>query len=168
VICGGTTKAIYRADWTPLATPGALPANVVDELDVADVISEAEHAYVAPLPQGGWTSLDVLEDKSGVRRFDGGREIPHGKSERFTVRAAPADGHARLHLRVDWATEIVARIRGVDTPLAVTPETPGKWRDAVGVVDVHAGDVVELLAEGSVYRDYHVWIEDVARSTTSR
>ena len=50
--------------------------------------------YVSPLPHGGWTTLDVLDDDTGARRFDGGRTIPDGRTESFVVQRRPARGRS--------------------------------------------------------------------------
>lgn len=154
LICGGPTKGIYRADWSALAPPDAAAG---DEIDVADVVSESEHAYAAPLPFGR-TTLDVLRDASGARRFDGGREIPEGARESFVVRRAPR-GPARLRVRVDAAaTAIVARVGDRELPLSLETPRAGTWREAAATLEaLHAGDVVTLIA-ARAYRDYHVWI----------
>ena len=167
VICGGPTKAIYRADWSALGSePGTSRSpTVIDELDVADVIDEGAHAYAPPLPHGGWTTLDVLTDASGARRFDGGRTIPDGKSETFVVKSG-ASGPVVLRVRIDaGARGIVLRTsRATATKeLLLEPVRDGMWRSGVATLDgVEAGEVVTLEARGGEYRNYHVWIERAA------
>lgn len=169
VICGGPTKAIYRADWSALDVPRPQPsAAVVDELDVADVIDEAEHGYVPPLPHGGWTTLDVLADASGVPRFDGGRTIPDGASESFVVRRS-ADGPLVLRVRIDaGARAITLRTSRGSRDLVLEPPREGVWRTATARLDgVERGEVLTLEARGGAYRDYHVWLERDLAVTTS-
>lgn len=167
VICGGPTKAIYRADWSALGSgPGASSSpTVIDELDVADVIDEGAHAYAPPLPHGGWTTLDVLTDASGARRFDGGRTIPDGKSETFVVKNN-ASGPVVLRVRIDaGARGILLRTSRATTAkdLVLDPVRDGMWRSGVATLDgVEAGEVVTLEARGGEYRNYHVWIERAA------
>lgn len=176
VICGGPTKGIYRADWSTLGTSPAgnkrqptKPQSslaIVDEIDVADVIDEGEHGYSPPLPHGGWTTLDILSDDSGARRFDGGRTIPEGKSESFTVRSS-ASGPVTLRLRIDaGARGIVLHARHTrhtrEEPreLTLEPSRDGIWRSASTSLDgVEAGDILTLEARGGEYRDYHIWLE---------
>lgn len=179
LICAGPAKVIYRADWTALDTPAAVreasPATI-DEVDVADVISEAEHAYVSPAPNGGWTTLDILADPHGRPRFDGGRTIPAGGTESFTV-AKSGNGTSgsaqavRIVVRVDEA----ARGLRVHTPrgswelrvsAAAAPNAPRAWREASATIDaLAAGDTVTLEATSGEYRDYHVWITAPAAVT---
>ncbi|MBX3201248.1 MAG: hypothetical protein KF894_24135 [Labilithrix sp.] len=163
VICGGPTKAIYRADWSSLepsrATSHATAA-LIDEIDVGDVIDEAEHGYAPPLPHGGWTTLDVLTDAAGLRRFDGGRTIPDGKSESFLVRRGES-GPVIVRVRVDGgARGVVVRTSRGATDLVLEPAQDGVWRTGAAALDgVVAGERVTLEARGGEYRDYHVWIE---------
>lgn len=160
VICGSPTKAIYRADWSALDGPPARAAGVVEEVDVGDVIDEGEHAYAPPVPHGGWTTLDVLTDASGVRRFDGGRTIPQGASESFVVQRG-AGGPLLLRVRIDaGARGIVLRTSRVVKELTLEPARSGAWRSATAPLDgVAPGEIVTLEARGGDYRDYHVWIE---------
>lgn len=160
VICGGPTKAIYVADWAALDVPRAASASLVDELDVGDVVEEAEHAYAPPLPHGGWTTLDVLADASGARRFDGGRIIPEGKAESFRVRRG-AGGPLALRVRVDaGARDIVMHTARGSRELVLEPPRDGAWRSATAPLDgAVAGETITLEARGGEYRDYHVWIE---------
>lgn len=159
VICGGPVKGIYRADWSTLETSHARGANVVDEIDVADVLSEAEHAYVSPAPQGGWTAMDVLDDGGG-RRFDGGRIIPSGAKESFVVKQVPPGGRAKLVMRTDGeAKAIRAHTRDGDVDFVLTEPRDGAWRSATALVSLVEGERVELSAVGAAFRDFHVWVE---------
>jgi hypothetical protein len=160
LICAGPTKVIYRADWSALDDPRAPEPEIIDELDVADVISEAEHGYVSPAPNGGWTTLDVLADASGARRFDAGRTIPAGGAETFVVARTSDAKRVRIVVRVDAATTglRVRTPRGV-TDLVVNASSPGTWREASASIDAPAtGDVLVLEASSGQYLDYHVWL----------
>jgi hypothetical protein len=159
VICGGPTKALYRADWSALAGAGpedaAGRATVFDELDVADVLSEAEHDYVSPAPNGGWTTLEVLGG-----RFDGGRIIPAGGAESFVVRGAPP-GRARVVLRTDARPgKAIVRSPRAEADVLFDPPRPGSWTRGVAAMDsLEIGERIEIVAVGVELRDYHVWIE---------
>ncbi|MDB4935999.1 MAG: hypothetical protein JWP87_2971 [Labilithrix sp.] len=167
LICAGPTKVIYRADWSTLESPHARAPEIVDELDVADVISEAEHAYTSPAPNGGWTTLDVLADESGASRFDGGRTIPAGGRESFVV-AKGTDAHEiELVVRVDEETRgLRVHTARSDRELVVAPARPGSrgWREARAIIDAPAaGDTVVLEATSGQYRNYHVWMRLLRR-----
>jgi len=159
LICAGPTKVIYRADWSPLDVPHPSPrGDVIDEIDVADVISEREHGYEAPLPEARAT-FDVLLDAQGMRRFDAGRTIPVRRSERFFVRNA-GPGRARIVVRVDDAAgPIHMKTKKVEADLALSDVRPGGWREATAEIDALTTlDEIELTAKEAPYRDYHVWI----------
>jgi len=159
VICGGPTKSIYRADWSALEALHANDPDVVDEIDVADIISERAHGYEPPLPHGGWTTLDILDDEQNHRRFDGGRVIPSGAAESFVVLHVPAGGRARIRVRVDArAAAIVVRTRHGTSNLAFEPAVPGAWRTANTLAALDEGERISLEAASGEYRDYHVWI----------
>lgn len=167
IICGSPTKGIYRADWSALADPrdAVSSERVVDALDVADVVDEEAHGYVAPLPHGGWTTLDVLEDpQTTKRRFDGGRTIPEGARESFVV-AASSSEPVILRVRVNAeARRIVLRTSTREKELELEPVHAGWWRSATTSLDaITKGDVLTLEAPSGSggYRDYHVWIERV-------
>ena len=160
VICAGASKVIYRADWSALDAPHQLADGVLDEIDVADVISEREHGYTSPAPAGGWTTLDVLVDGQGARRFDGGRIVPEATSESFVL-GPRVSGDAPLQIivraqgsaagpRLRTATERVT--------LDLGPAAADHWREARGTFHGHAGERVTLEAPAGGHRDYHVWI----------
>ncbi len=162
VICGGPTKVIYRADWSALDARDPPPGRVLDALDVADVTSEAEHAYASPAPLGGWTVLMVLPTRAGAPMFDGGRIIPEGQAERFVLRAAAPQ--ARLVLRSDAPVD--AR---VTTPRATADlhagAAPGAWLYASAWLgEIRAGDAVTITARRGALRDFHVWLLGAAPS----
>ena len=167
VICGSPTKAIYRADWSALDVPRSAARRsplVVDEVDIGDVVDEGEHAYVPPLPHGGWTTLDVLADASGARRFDGGRTIPDGSRESFIVKTA-ASGPLVLRARIDASARgpILLHTSRTTKELVLEPARDGAWRSATASLDgIEAGERLTLEARGGQYRDYHVWLERVA------
>ncbi|HTN92135.1 MAG TPA: hypothetical protein VL242_51045, partial [Sorangium sp.] len=137
VICGGAEKVIYRADWSPLAhgePPASLRADeqVLDELDVADLVSEREHGYAFPRPQAGFVSFSVLPDPrgSGHDRFDAGRVIPGGRSETARLRA-PRNGPGRLVVRTASPRPAVVRATADGRELGqLTLRGSGGWTEA--------------------------------------
>jgi hypothetical protein len=168
LICAGPTKVIYRADWSALDTPHARAPEIVDELDVADVMSEAEHAYVSPAPNGGWTTLDILADDTGAPRFDGGRTIPAGGRESFVIAKSTDAREVMFVVRVDDETRglRVHTARGVhDLAIAIAATQPGRrsWREASATIpSPRAGETIELEATSGQYRNYHVWLKAIS------
>lgn len=167
VICGGAEKVLYRADWSPFTgsgSPRRLGADeaVLDELDVADLVSEREHDYVFPRPQMGYVSYRVLADPADKDRdlFDAGRDIPAGQRESAMMRM-PAEG-GRL---------IVRTVAG-QKPIDVEVHVDGR---SLGTLHVDAGEgfaepslplpaglperaKVELLPKQHGWVNDHVWV----------
>lgn len=148
VICGGPTKIIYRADWSALDRDVA-PAGVVDEIDVADPISEAQHRYLSPAPRGGFPALAV---RAGV--FDGGRVMPPGTEESFDVLA---DGPVTIVVRSDESIDATV---SAGEPLLEVPlhadAIAGQWTEARATIG--APRRVTLRAGAIPLRDFHVWL----------
>lgn len=158
VICAGPTKVIYRADWSVLGRAPVPRDDVIDEIDVADVVSEGEHGYRAPFPEAR-ASFDVLTDDRGDARFDAGRLIPEDEHESFYVLNA-GGGRARVVVRVDaGAGAIRLSTRKEKVELELGPIVAGRWREATGALDtLYVGERIELTATRGAYRNYHVWI----------
>ncbi|MBI5535478.1 MAG: hypothetical protein HY898_22300 [Deltaproteobacteria bacterium] len=106
VICGGAEKGIYRADWHLLNT-GARPSlldkfeRIVDEVDVADLMSEDDHHYRYQGPQTGFVQMRILADLKDPSRdvLDAGRVLLSGRTERFELRRPSNGATARLVVR---------------------------------------------------------------------
>jgi hypothetical protein len=169
VICGGTTKAIYLADWASLGSGDdareAFEPGVVDSVDVADVVSEKEHAYLSAAPRGGWTLLDVRVNEAGARRFDAGRVTPEGQRERFVV-AHASHGPAILAVRTDGEeSDVEVTVEHVTGQrehawLSKDRATAERWalREATLRGGARRGDTIVLTATRGVLRDFHVWL----------
>jgi len=117
VICGGAEKVIYKADWSPLDRAG-IPRSirdgerVIDELDVADLVSEKEHHYKFPQPQQGFVVFRVLPEpgqKTSHDLFDAGRIIAGGSSE--TAQLAGSKRPSRLVARTVVGKPAAAEVR---------------------------------------------------------
>jgi hypothetical protein len=166
VICGADEKVLYDADFSPLARPGERRPRAIDELDVADLVSERAHEYVLPAPRGGWTIGAVLALEGGARRFDGGRLVPQGREERFRVSEGVAPGPATIVLRTDGgppqAIRVVVEREGrpravADAKLDERPRD--RWTEvSVPILDVASGDTVRVASLVGAFRDFHVWI----------
>jgi hypothetical protein len=166
VICGGSEKVIYRADWRALGNGGAPrsihPGELVsDELDVADLVSERQHHYEFPHPGAGFIDAKVLPDPTELRRevFDAGRRIPAGRSETFQMRVTRGKA-ARLIARAapEHASEIEVRIDGQARGRLRFERADG-WREAD--LDVPAPDrtsiEITLTPLEVDWVDHHVW-----------
>ncbi|WP_437999161.1 hypothetical protein WMF26_03655 [Sorangium sp. So ce185] len=177
VICGGAEKVIYQADWSPLAhgePPASMRAGeqVLDELDVADLVSERAHGYAFPRPQAGFVSFSVLPDPrgSGRDRFDAGRVIPGGKSETARLRA-PRSGPGRLVVRTAATRPARIRVTADDRELGhlAIRESSG-WTEAS--IDLPEGlpetFTLALTPVEGEWVDHHVWVLERAARFEAR
>ena len=182
VICGGVTKGIYDADWSAMTSEARdehAPQDALDELDVADVVSEEAHAYVSAAPEGGWTLFDVRSEAGGRARFDAGRLVPEGREESFTARARVPEG-GLIVLRVDESPcDLQVEVEPIalagasakkswsvvpareDTPGALAKESWGTMR-AVLPLAIEAGDRVHIRVPRGWLHDFHVWLRSSA------
>lgn len=120
-ILGGPSMVAYRADFSSLGS-GASPTldvgsrQLIDELDVADLESEADHGYVL----GPASARDnVLEARGG--RYDAGRG--QRIREEFRIGVEP-DGILVVRLSTGAAAELTVSVSGravTDEPLRVGP-----------------------------------------------
>ncbi|MGK3997223.1 hypothetical protein [Sorangium sp. So ce1024] len=177
VICGGAEKVIYRADWSPLAhgeAPASMRADeqVVDELDVADLVSEREHGYSFPRPQAGFVTFSVLPDPrgSGRDRFDAGRVIPGGRSETARLRA-PRRGPGRLVVRTAATRPAAIRATADGRELGTLAiRASDGWTEAS--IDLPEGlpetFTLTLTPVEGEWIDHHVWVLERAAGPEAR
>ena len=167
VICGGDEKLIYQADWGPLDRSGKPRVlrpgeRVVDELDVADLVSEGEHRYAFPHPAMGFVELRVLGDVIQSRHdlFDAGRSIPAGATETARVRT-PRGAGGRLVVRTSVGHPVRVEVRVDGRLVGEIAAAPAKgWIEPA--IDLPAGLPAEaelaLTPVGEEWLDCHVWV----------
>lgn len=104
VICGGLSKVLYRADWSPFEGSGAplsprAAERVLDSVDIADLVSERAHAYaVEGAP--GYVTMKLLAAPSRLAPlWDAGRVIAPGSTESFELRGLNPTRAVRLVVR---------------------------------------------------------------------
>ncbi|MCU0691617.1 MAG: hypothetical protein MUF54_09460 [Polyangiaceae bacterium] len=169
-ILGGVTMVVYEARTDLLGSGAAplrepLPARLLDELDVADLESEREHAYEIGHAVGGETSNKVHAELIG-EGVQGGAWADGGRFCRFMDRfdalleaGQPARGIARFVGAGDVDTELVIRsgerlLATVRVPTGraeeVTFEIPGDVARARTPVEVRTVD-------GSAFGSLHYW-----------
>lgn len=171
VICGGYEHVVYRADWHLLDTGAKLrqlprgDAAVRVEIDVGDLVSEAEHGYVFEHPSNGWTDMRVLPDPADDKKdlFDAGRRIAVGKREWFVVRGARPGtaGHLVVRTAPESTTRVRVRVGGADVGAFELARTGGWVEPAIAVPAerMTPDAVVELLNEGpGDFVDFHAWV----------
>ena len=169
VICGGAEKVVYRADWHALdrsAQPHTLLAgeHVVDELDVADLVSEREHGYEFPRPSAGFVDAKVLGDAAAGQRemFDAGRRIPRGRSETFRLHLTGGK-KTRLIARTAPEHEVVARITADGEPIGAFHFSRAEgWREESVELSRGRGVVhITITPENADWVNHHVWAVEV-------
>src|SRR5262249_18378980 len=75
-ILGGQTMSVREARWTLLGSgdrPWSLPLDVTDEVDVADLESEALHEFALEGARDGEETASEGKTPGGIRVADGGR-----------------------------------------------------------------------------------------------
>ena len=168
VICGGAEKVVYKSDWRLLDT-GAAPRTktsgevIVDEVDLADLVSERQHRYSFPQPEGGFAEMRVLPDPAApeLDLWDAGRRIPLDRSETMRIGGLESGRGARLLLRtvVDRASAIEVRVgalvKRVELPVSkgwteVSIEVPGE--------SVTASMNVSITPRAGEWVGYHLWV----------
>lgn len=168
VMCGARNKVLYFADWRGLEN-GSLPINmdpnwhVADELDVADLVSEADHGFTVSRSHSGYVFMKLLPlpQDSEHDLFDAGRVLFDGDQMRFNLshltpgrplrlvlRAAP---HAPMQCRV----LVDGRDRGI---LTFTPSD--SWVELS--IDIRAtadepNEELLIRAEHSECNLFHIW-----------
>ncbi|WP_394826350.1 hypothetical protein [Pendulispora albinea] len=165
-VLGGTTMRAYLADWRLLGsgerpwTSGLDDAQRMDALDVADVASEAEHAYDLAGARDGQNlvrSDAVAESERPATVVDGGRT--GRRVERFVLHLR--DGaKVRVVARLESAAANVLRVRvsGRELP-PVTLAASASWTETVLEIPpdaVKAETPVEISA-AQPFAAYHYW-----------
>lgn len=170
VICAAEEKVIYRADWSSLAAGSSPRAGQVDELDVADLVSERQHDYRFPAPHAGWlvgVARSWPEHASGrARRYDAGRVFPQGQAERLTVRAKLPAATTALILRTDAPTACTLRVdvrrsgRVIRSRTAgIAPPAASQWLELTVELDsVQGGDELSVTPIDGQWRSFHYWL----------
>ena len=166
VICGGSEKVIYRADWSTLdSTPEPRTIEpselLVDELDVADLVSEKAHRYVFPTPGMGFVDFRVLADPIQPTRdlFDAGRVIPPGHSE-IAVMRAPRPG-GRVVVRSVVGHRVSLQVHAGGTAIGrITLDPRLGWTEASLPLPPSLSTYfqLELTPVDGDWLDCHVWI----------
>jgi hypothetical protein len=165
VICGGSEKVIYRADWHALDQSGVprtlLPGErVTDELDVADLVSEKEHGYQFPRPSAGFVDAKVLGELAAGQKemFDAGRRIPRGRSETFQLRLSEGK-KIRLIARTAPERDVTATVSVDGEPIGAFQFRAAEgWREAsVEVPRARGLARITITPETSDWVDHHVW-----------
>ncbi len=159
-ILGGKTMRAHLADysllgsgeapWTPLGA-------IVDTLDVADLESEAEHAYELLGARDAEQIAGYGAAPDGRFLLDGGRTMR--TRERFVAHLHPGERtRAVVRLEASVPTRVQVLVGGRE--VALFEVEPAAWTEAF--FNVPAGDAkgetpIELVAEGGALAVFHYW-----------
>ncbi len=190
----GSTQVVTRPDWSAVGLADSprqpdIIARLADEgwhlsdtLDVADLDSEAAHAYAwwDAAPGQDYASVPELADyryDPTIQLADGGRIMTGG--ERFTL-DAPDEGWLLLVARVYPIDDLTVRVRidgTQDAGVWKLPATPGQWLETAFLIPPHLHQArrgavqIELTVEGAPpearYRPFHYWLYRTADYTTT-
>ncbi len=166
VICGGAEKAIYRTDWSAFDREG-MPRSlgneehVVDELDEADLTSEAEHEQKWPQGQVGFVKYRVLADPRFPRRdlFDAGRIVPLGGSVSAELAMPRSGGRLIVRMAPDTVVKFALRVAGAAPQVLSLEAKGGSWVEAAVPLPKGLPARARLAfdaTEGAI-TVYHVW-----------
>ncbi len=176
VILGAEEKVICKSDWSALEGAGKPKSyeNAIDEIDIADLVSEREHHYLGPFPKGGWVIGDVRPSPISKKAlFDGGRILPEGREEAFSLLNSVELGPATLILRTDDAGSALIRIEirrndecieSIEHPVLPgerAMDTPSNgWIDMKISLSkqIQGGDSVHIYALRGSFRHFHSWL----------
>ena len=184
-ILGGPTMVAYEARWDRLgsgAAPVRLPPGdrILDDIDVADLESEAAHGYdlaggsdqenhavLLDPPEGAWPVASGSELRDGGPLGEGRPPIAEGgrwnrRVDRFTARLEEAPAGAWLVARVasDAGAELAVSIGGAEVGTIEVPAGP--WVEAaIALPPARLGRQAQVevaLRRGASFQAFHYWI----------
>jgi len=160
-ILGGQVMRVYEARWDLLGSgqePWTALARVDDDVDIADLESEASHSYDLYDAREGEQTTEEGNAPTGAVIVDGGRtnrttdrffaDVPTGDRALLVARLA-ANAPTAIHVRVD------------DKQIATTILEPGPWTEVDFAIpeDVRGSHKrIEVNAEGSTFTSFHYWL----------
>lgn len=167
VVCGGTNKTLYQADWAPFegtrVPVGLRPGEeIVDSLDVADLLEEDAHRYTLSERHTGHVVMKILPNpaRPDADLWDAGRTLPAHVLESFVLRGLTPGKAARLILRVAEPRQFALELHVQQQALAAKRvDAADAWQHVA--VEVPAGLVaaeITVTLRGTLERDsYHLW-----------
>ena len=174
VMCGADSKVVYAAEWRGLGeVPGPTVAHsgwqVVDDMDIADLVSEREHDYSVCRRHSGYVIMKLLPNPQNPAKdiFDAGRILFSGDTATFRVAWPRLDRPLRLVLRAaphapmtcqvadsrhrTQRVEFVATDGWVETTIDLDPSPES------------ANEQLTLQAQATECNLFHIWAMQPAR-----
>jgi hypothetical protein len=166
-ILGGQSMRAYEADYSLLGS-GEAPWSegiVVDSVDVADLESEAAHAYDLLGARDNQETVNKSLSEVGTMTLDGARILRH--ADRFTL---DFSGASRLIMRVcrtalstdtPWDSPIMSVTLDVLADGAVVGSVTfegGEWVEKSVPISTNAKTRLEVRSrDGSLFTSFHYW-----------
>jgi hypothetical protein len=167
-MCGARNKVLYQADWSSLEN-GNPPENmeagwhIVDDLDVADLVSESAHDFQLSRRHSGFVYMKVLPRQQDPAHdlFDAGRILFDGDYLRFTVKHLRSHRPLRLVLRAAPHAPMRCRvITEARNGTLVSFAAADSWVESLVNIDSDpANDHVQvrIQAEGAECNLFNIW-----------
>lgn len=158
-ILGGQIMRVYQAKWDHLGSgekPWSALATTHDTVDVADLESEADHAYELLAARDPDCIAEEGNDPSGAIVADGGRRRIR---DRFTVKL-PAGRPALAIARVQADKELAIELRIGDRKIGSEIVQPGPWTEVKIAIPADAASdktPIDVSAAGATFTSFHYW-----------
>jgi hypothetical protein len=154
-ILGGETMVAYRASYARLGSgarplDAAEPGQLVDELDVADLESEAAHSYALFTATSAQNvAIEWNDAVDGARR---------GRSrERFELEVVP-NGTLVARLSAETPVTLAVTLAGVElAPLELEPDPVSELSVALPSTLAAGRAQIMLVAHGGTFSALHYW-----------
>jgi len=159
-ILGGQTMRVSEARWDHLGTgerPWTALGTIHDTIDVADLESEAAHAFELAGARDGEQVGREENAPDGAIVVDGGRT--NRTRDRFVARL-PAEGKLLGVARVEATTATALRVNIAGKPVARIDVLEGPWQEISFEVPADArGETmpIEVSADGPAFTSFHYW-----------
>ncbi|HEV8246493.1 MAG TPA: hypothetical protein VGP93_12025, partial [Polyangiaceae bacterium] len=167
VICGGLSKVLYRSDFSAMegsAWPTTLRSGEIisDDIDIADLVSEREHAYRLSPGVIGYVTMKILSNPRVPAKdlWDAGRVIAPGAREMFRLRGIDGRRPFRLIVRT-------AATQTLHVPLTIAGRRLGAfhgepsddWQELSVDIPALGNAALEVVLEPSTSERtlYHLW-----------
>ena len=159
-ILGGQTMRASEARWDHLGTgerPWTTLSTIHDELDVADLESEAAHGYELLGAREGEQAAHEGNAPDGAIVLDGGRT--NRSTDRFFVKL-PAEGALVGVARVEASAKTALRVSVGGKPVARIDVLDGPWVEVTFAIPPDARGErteIEVSADGPRFASFHYW-----------
>ena len=168
VICGGSSKVLYRADWSPMENSGrpfALGSEqrLVDALDLGDVVNEHAHQLGMTPPARGHLTMKILANPNDATKdlWDGGRLLAPPIALSFDMNGFDARRDVTLLFRVAPEQPAIFDVEANGTLVDSIALSPGdNWQEIPLRIERHvvrSNLKLRVVAREGGFALYHVW-----------